>query len=138
DFVLEFENGGRHHVTRNKDLPGSLHCNLQALERGTSVTSADVRIYRQFEGSGGREFNTVILTLIHRSGRTEVPLLAHDVFPRASAVLRPSQHKFLSASKFLLFENQPNARYCLWFVEQQPDSLNPWGSSTPAPLSFVQ
>src|ERR1700733_1470692 len=62
----------------------------QALERGTSRSSTDVRHDNQFKNRDFGEVNPIVLGLAYGFARAEIPPLAHNVSERASAIGRPS------------------------------------------------
>src|SRR5205807_6931778 len=63
----------------------------QTLERGASRSAAVIRHNDQFKCGDIREFNLVFLDFAYRVRGAEIPLLAHDVSKRASAIRRPPQ-----------------------------------------------
>src|SRR5256886_1297410 len=58
----------------------------QTLERGASRSAAVIRHNDQFKCGDIREFNLVFLDFAYRVRGAEIPLLAHDVSKRASAL----------------------------------------------------
>src|SRR5258705_2283285 len=116
-------------LSREKPRASALHCLLGPLsyahldERGASLTAALVRHNNQFEHPDIYQVNSVVLDLANRSGRAEIPLLAHDFPERSSNLRRPSQNKLLRARGFVILEGQENPSELLRAVENEPYRL---------------
>src|SRR5438093_3021598 len=77
----------------------------QTLERGASRSAAVIRHNDQFKCGDIREFNLVFLDFAYRVRGAEIPLLAHDVSKRASAIRRPPQDELLRALYFVFLKD---------------------------------
>src|SRR5207244_9836346 len=77
----------------------------QTLERGASRSAAVIRHNDQFKCGDIREFNLVFLDFAYRVRGAEIPLLAHDVSKRASAIRRPPQDELLRAIFFFFIHD---------------------------------
>jgi hypothetical protein len=89
----------------------------QALERGASRSSTNVRHNNQFKNADLREVNPIFLNLAYCLRRTEIPLLAHNVAKRVAAVCRPPQNKLLCTLCFGFFEDERDASKPLRLIE---------------------
>src|SRR5213080_4106174 len=89
----------------------------QTLERGASRSAAVIRHNDQFKCGDIREFNLVFLDFAYRVRGAEIPLLAHDVSKRASAIRRPPQDELLRALYFVFFEDERDACESLRLIE---------------------
>src|SRR5437867_1546813 len=76
----------------------------QTLERGASRSAAVIRHNDQFKCGDIREFNLVFLDFAYRVRGAEIPLLAHDVSKRASAIR--DHRKTNSCGRFISFSSK--------------------------------
>src|SRR2546430_5969178 len=89
----------------------------QTLERGASRSAAVIRHNDQFKCGDIRKFNLVFLDFAYCVRGAEIPLLAHDVSKRASAVRRPPQDELLGALYRGFFEDERDACESLRLIE---------------------
>src|SRR5438132_5420005 len=89
----------------------------QILERGASRSAAVIRHNDQFKHGDIRKFNLVFLDFAYRVRWAEIPLVAHDVSKRASAVRRPPQDELLGALYRGFFEDERDACESLRLIE---------------------
>ena len=95
--------------------PGSIYS--QAVERRTSRATSNIGSDCHFEDGDIREFDAVFFDLGCGMRWTEIPLVAHDLSHGAFRIRRPSQRKFLRATRFFFLKYERDAFKVLWSIK---------------------
>jgi hypothetical protein len=76
----------------------------------------------------------ILFDFSYRSGWTEIPLLANNLFKLAAAIRRPPQNELLCTLNFVFLKNKGYAFEPLRVIEDQTDRLVPRRGRPPASL----
>jgi hypothetical protein len=76
----------------------------------------------------------ILFNFSYRSGWTEIPLLANNLFKLAAAIRRPPQNELLCTLNFVFLKNKGYAFEPLRVIEDQTDRLVPRRGRPPASL----
>jgi hypothetical protein len=116
-FVSPESDDGQNGMLQRRAGGHSKSTQAQTLERSVSRSSTDVGHNDQFKNGDPGEVKLILLDLAHCVRGTEIPLLAHNLSKRASAIRRPSQDELLGALCLVFFEDERDACESLRLIE---------------------
>ena len=120
--ALLFDLGAR--SSRAAPLPGwstesrdTASRQAEILQRSASDPASDIRLDDQFEYINVVKIHLILFHFACRSGWTEIPLLANDLFKCGPVIRRPSQNELLCTANFVFLKNKGYAFEPLRVIE---------------------
>src|SRR5262252_10442270 len=78
----------------------------EVLQRSASDPARDIRLDDQFEHLNVVKVHLILLNFSCRSGWTEIPLLANNLFMCTATIRRPPQNELLCTLNFVFLKNK--------------------------------